>query len=117
MTENNNMTLQKSPTLMMFSVQRAREHVGIIETKLRLSHMTSHRPSGPNAEELQLHITQISPFREVTSESSPQHHHASETNQLTARMFLQRSAVVAARRVAAAPVLRRTFATTIIRRE
>lgn len=35
----------------------------------------------------------------------------------TAAMFLQRSAVAAARRAAVAPVLRRSFATTMIRRE
>lgn len=34
-----------------------------------------------------------------------------------AAMFLQRSAVLAARRAAVAPVLRRSFATTVIRRE
>lgn len=32
-------------------------------------------------------------------------------------MFLQRSAVAVARRAAVAPVVRRTFATTVIRRE
>jgi hypothetical protein len=45
------------------------------------------------------------------------HHQHLRSPQLTIAMFLQRSAVAVARRAAVAPAVRRTFATTLLRRE
>lgn len=90
---------------------------GSLEPAISLNHLTSTD-----------HLTQLA--EEAPTSHHPQSNHfvhlqpAPQTalstvpaTQLTAKMFLQRAAVTAARRAATTTVVRRTFATSMIRRE
>lgn len=59
----------------------------------------------------------LQPDLEGTSPLYIQPTRNNQLTELTVEMFLQRSAVAVARRAAVAPVLRRSFTTTLIRRE